>query len=84
MQICYNKINNQTVVIGLALFPSSKPPYRFCKVVSFWIFLLIRLGLGLGLGLGLELGLRLWLGVRVGVGFGLVTYPFNTSSIFRK
>jgi hypothetical protein len=46
-------------------FPSSKPHYRFSKVVSFWIVLLIRLGL--------ELGLRLGLGVRVGVGFGLVT-----------
>jgi hypothetical protein len=44
-------------------FPSM--PYRFSKVVSFWIVLLIRLGL--------ELGLRLGLGVRVGVGFGLVT-----------
>jgi hypothetical protein len=44
-------------------FPSSKPPYRFSKVVSFWIISLIRLEL--------ELGLRL--GVREGVGFGLVT-----------
>jgi hypothetical protein len=29
-------------------FPSSKPPYRFSKVVSFWTFLLIQLGLELG------------------------------------
>ena len=36
---------------GEHYFPSSKPPYRFSKVVSFWIFLSIRLGLGLGLGL---------------------------------
>ena len=35
------------------------PAYRFSKVVSFWIFLLIRLELGLWLGLG----------VRGGVGF---------------
>jgi hypothetical protein len=55
----------------LALFSIQQTPYRFCKVVSFWIFLLIRLGLRLGLGL--ELGLRLGLVVRVGVGFGLVT-----------
>jgi hypothetical protein len=34
----------------VSIFSSSKPPYRFSKVVSFWIFLLIRLGLGLGLG----------------------------------
>jgi hypothetical protein len=34
---------------GEHYFPSSKPPYRFSKVVSFWIFLSIRLGLGLGL-----------------------------------
>jgi hypothetical protein len=51
-----------TRYLWLAFFSSSKPPYRFSKVVSFWIFLLIRLGL--------ELGLRLGLGVRVGVGFG--------------
>jgi hypothetical protein len=57
--------------LWLAFFSSSKPPYRFSKVVSFWIFLLIRLGLGLGLGL--ELGLQLGLGVRLGVGFGLLT-----------
>ena len=46
-------------------FPSSKLPYRFFEVVSFWIFLLIRFGL--------QLGLRLGLGVRVRVGCGLVT-----------
>ena len=41
---------------GQHYFPSSKPPYRFSKVVSFWIFLLIRLGLELGLRLEQGLG----------------------------
>jgi hypothetical protein len=43
-------------------FPSSKLPYRFSKVVSFWTFLLIQLGLELrlGVGVGVGFGNRLW------------------------
>jgi hypothetical protein len=47
-----------TRYLWLAFSSSSKPPYRFSKVVSFWIFLLIQLGLGLELGL--RLGRHIW------------------------
>ena len=40
-------------------FPSSKLPYRFSKVVSFWTFLLIQLGLELRLGVGVGVGFEL-------------------------
>jgi hypothetical protein len=38
------------MMVSTEYFPSSKPPYRFSKVVSFFIFLLIWLGLELGCG----------------------------------
>jgi hypothetical protein len=74
-------------VVSTFFHPANRP-IEFLKSFfgDFFINSVRVKGLGLGLELGLELGLRLGLGlgVRVGVGFGLVTWPFNTSSIFRK
>jgi hypothetical protein len=63
---------NDEKLPGWYFFPSSKPPYRFSKVVLGGIFLLIRLGLELRLQLGLGLGVRVGVGsTEVGVGFNL-------------
>ena len=54
--IVFNAKQSGATVMYRLVEKVSKPPYRFCKVVSFWIFLLIRLGLGLELGLRLGVG----------------------------